>query len=59
MAADRRLGLRRMNPPAALAVETVGVKTIEKSAPGVITIRQFEETEVREESTSQHEPEEC
>ena len=39
---------RPVNPPSA-SVETVTVDVIEEAAPGVVTITEFEETEVREE----------
>jgi hypothetical protein len=40
------------------AVETVVTDVIEERAPGVITITEFEETEVREEGGSPEPPEE-
>jgi hypothetical protein len=42
---------RPVNPPSASTVETVTV--IEEAAPGVVTITEFEETEVREEGPEQ------
>jgi hypothetical protein len=44
---------RPVNPPSASTVETVTV--IEEAAPGVVTITEFEETEVREEGPEQPE----
>ena len=40
---------RPVHPPSASTVETVTVDVIEQAAPGVVTITEFEETEVREE----------
>jgi hypothetical protein len=45
-----RKEVRRMKRPAAPAVETTVVDVIEKPAPGVMTVTEFEETVVREES---------
>jgi hypothetical protein len=42
-------------PPSVSTVETVTVDVIEEAAPGVITITEFEEREVREESPEQPE----
>jgi hypothetical protein len=39
---------RPVKPPSTLAVETVVVDVIEEPVPGVITVTEFEETEVRE-----------
>jgi len=39
---------RPVKPPSTLTVETVVVDVIEEPVPGVITITEFEETEVRE-----------
>ena len=39
---------RSVKPPSTLAVETVVVDVIEEPVPGVITVTEFEETEVRE-----------
>jgi hypothetical protein len=47
-----------MNPPTAPAVETTPVDVIETPAPGVTTITEFEETEVREAIPGPDEPEE-
>jgi hypothetical protein len=44
---------RPVNPPSASTVETVTVDVIEEAAPGVVTITEFEETEVREEGPEQ------
>jgi hypothetical protein len=38
---------RRVKQPVAPAVETVAVEVIEQPAPGVITVTEVEETEVR------------
>ena len=46
---------RPVNPPSASTVETVTVDVIEEAAPGVVTITEFEETEVREEGPEQPE----
>jgi hypothetical protein len=53
-----RKEVRRMKPPAAPAVETIVVDVIEKPASGVITVTEFEETVVREESQVRDKPEE-
>ena len=47
-----------MNPPSASTVETVTVDVIEEAAPGVVTITEFEETQVREEGEGPERPEE-
>ncbi len=39
---------RRIKRPVAPVVETVAVEVIEQPAPGVITVTEVEETEVRE-----------
>ena len=39
---------RRMKQPIAPVVETVAVEVIEHPAPGVITVTEVEETEVRQ-----------
>ena len=41
---------RKVKPPAAPAIETAGVEVIEQPAPGVITVTEVEETEVRKAS---------
>ena len=41
---------KRMKQPTAPAVETVAVEVIEQPAPGVITVTEVEETEVRKAS---------
>jgi hypothetical protein len=43
-----RKRVRLVKPPSTPAVETVVVDVIKKPVPGVITITEFEETEVRE-----------
>ena len=40
---------RSVKPPSTSTVETVTVDVIEETAPGEITITEFEETEIREE----------
>ena len=40
---------RPVKPPSTSTVETVTVDVIEETAPGEITITEFEETEIREE----------
>ena len=45
-----------MKQPGAPAVETVVVDVIEKPAPNVITITEFEETEVSEGIPGRDEP---
>jgi len=44
-----------VKPPSASTVETVNVDVIEEAAPGVLTITEFEETEVREDGPEQPE----
>jgi hypothetical protein len=41
---------RKVKPPVAPVVETVGVEVIEQPAPGVITVTEVEETEIRKAS---------
>ena len=41
---------RQVKRPSTPIVETVAVDVIEEPAPGVVTITEFVETEVREES---------
>jgi hypothetical protein len=48
---------RPAKPPSTLAVETA-VDVIEEAVPGVITVTEFEETEVREPSKGRKEAEE-
>ena len=43
-------GARKVKPPAAPAIETAAVEVIEQPAPGVITVTEVEETEVRKAS---------
>jgi len=38
---------RKVKPPPAPAIETAAVEVIEQPAPGVITVTEVEETEVR------------
>ncbi|MFY9841210.1 MAG: hypothetical protein WAK55_33020 [Xanthobacteraceae bacterium] len=38
---------KRMKRPTALVVETVAVEVIEQPAPGVITVTEVEDTELR------------
>ena len=38
---------KRMKQPTALAVETVAIEVVEQPAPGVITVTEVEETELR------------
>jgi hypothetical protein len=52
-----RKKVQRMKQPGA-TVETVGVDVIKNPAPDVITITEFEETEVREGIPGRDEPEE-
>ena len=47
-----------VKPPSTTAVETVVVDVIEEPVPGVITVTEFEETEVREPSKGPNEAEE-
>ena len=47
---------QRMKQPGAHAVETVVVDVIDKQAPNVITITEFEETEVSEGIPDRDEP---
>jgi hypothetical protein len=49
---------RPVKPPSTSTVESVTVDVIEEPAPGVITITEFEETEVREEREGPEPPEE-
>jgi hypothetical protein len=49
---------RPVKPPSTTAVETVVVDVIEEPVPGVNTVTEFEETEVREPSESPEQPEE-
>ena len=42
--------VRRMKQPIAPVVETVAVEVIEQPAPGIITVTEVEETEVRKAS---------
>ena len=51
-----RKKVQRMKQPGAPAVETVVVDVIEKPAPDVITITEFEETEVSEGIPGRDEP---
>jgi hypothetical protein len=49
---------RTKKPRGPGAIETVTVDVIEETAPGVITVTEFEETEVREEDEGPEQPEE-
>ena len=49
---------QRIKPPSP-GVETVVVDVIEEPAPGVITVTEFEETEIRKGIPDRDEPEEC
>ena len=51
-----RKKVQRVKSPGAPTVETVVVDVIEKPAPDVITITEFEETEVREGIPGRDEP---
>ena len=51
-----RKKVQRMKQPSAPTVETVVVDVIEKPAPDVITITEFEETEIRERIPGRDEP---
>ena len=51
----RRQRMKRGTP----AVESVVVDVIEEPVSGVITVTEFEETEVRERIRGRDEPEEC
>ncbi len=44
----KKVARKRARPPNASTVETVTVDVIEEAAPGVVTITEFAETEVRE-----------
>jgi hypothetical protein len=60
-AAAKRVARKRarpVKPPSTSAVETATVEVIEEAAPGVVTITEFEETEVREEGEGQEQPKE-
>ena len=41
---------RKVKPPVAPVVETIAAEVIEQPAPGLITVTEFEETEVRKAS---------
>jgi hypothetical protein len=43
-----RKKMQPMNPPSTPAVETVIIDVVEESVPGVITVTEFEGTQVRE-----------
>ncbi len=47
-----------IKPPIAPEVETVIVDVVEEPVPGVTTVTEFEETEVREPNASPERPEE-
>ncbi len=48
--APMKKAARRIRPPVAPVVETVAVEVIEQPAPGVITVTEVEESEVRKAS---------
>jgi methionyl-tRNA synthetase len=48
--APAKKAARKVKQPVAVAVETVAVEVIEQPAPGVITVTEVEETEVRKAS---------
>jgi hypothetical protein len=48
--APAKKAARRIKQPVAPVVETVAVEVIEQPAPGVITVTEVEETEVRKAS---------
>ena len=50
LAAPVKKAARKVKPPAAPAIETAAVEVIEQPAPGVITVTEVEETEVRKAS---------
>ncbi len=57
----KRAGTKKaapIKPPSTPEVETVIVDIVEEPVPGVITVTEFEETEVREPSVSPERPEE-
>ena len=47
-----------MKPPITQVVETTIVDVVEEPVPGVITVTEFEETDVREAGAGQEPPEE-
>ena len=49
-AKPKRVPVKKAARPVAPAVETVAVEVIEQPAPGVITVTEVEETEVRQAS---------
>jgi hypothetical protein len=48
--APAKIAARKVKQPVAPVVETVAVEVIEQSAPGVITVTEVEETELRQAS---------
>ncbi len=62
----KRVGMKKvarkkakpMKPPSTPEVETVIVDVVEEPVPHVITVTEFEETEIREPSVSPERPEE-
>jgi hypothetical protein len=48
--APRKKAARKVKQPVAPLVETAVVEMVEQSAPGVITVAEVEETEVRKAS---------
>ena len=49
-AKPKRASVKKATRPVAPAVETVAVEVIEQPAPGVITVTEVEETQVRQAS---------
>jgi hypothetical protein len=49
-AKPKRASVKKATRPVAPAVETVAVEMIEQPAPGVITVTEVEETQVRQAS---------
>jgi hypothetical protein len=47
-----------MKPPTTPVVETTIVDVVEEPAPGVITVTEFEETDIREPLPGEEPPEE-
>ena len=49
-AKPKRARVKKAVPPVAVAVETTAVEVMEQPAPGVITVTEVEETEIRKAS---------
>ena len=49
---------RRMKPPIAPVIETTIVDVVEEPVPGLITVTEFEETDIREADAGREPPEE-